>query len=113
MHRIGPDTITMAGMRIQFVVACTMIDAFLGAVPLLWTTSLGLPRNLARLSAVFIAVCWVNLFRLEAGFVMQYGAPWWLAHECVSGITYFCLFLYIVREHAWRPILASLAQGDT
>jgi hypothetical protein len=33
---------------------------------------------------------------------MHRGAPWWLAHECVAGIAYFCLFLFIMRESAWN-----------
>jgi hypothetical protein len=44
----------------------------------------------------------LNIVRLEFGFVaMTRGEPWWLAHECVAGVAYFCLFVFIVRERAW------------
>ncbi len=103
MHRLGPDLIELNGLRVQFVVACTMIDAFFGAIPLLWRASLGLPGNLARLAVVFVAIFCLNIFRLEAGFAgLNLGLPWWLAHECVAGVAYFCLFLFIVHERAWR-----------
>jgi hypothetical protein len=29
--------------------------------------------------------------------------PWWQAHEVVSGITYFLIYLFIVRQRAWEP----------
>lgn len=102
MYRIGPDVVEVAGIRAQFVVACTMIDAFFGAIPLLWRTRVSMMSNVTRLAAVFACVTLLNVVRLEAGFAaMNGGAPWWLAHECVSGVTYFCLYLFIAREKAW------------
>jgi hypothetical protein len=102
MYRAGADLITVAGISARFVVACTMIDAFFGAIPLLWRTAVSWFQNLARLSAVLGAVFVLNIVRLEAGFIaMTKGAPWWLAHECVAGVTYFCLYLFIMHERAW------------
>ena len=103
MHRIAFDTITVAGIAAQVVVACTMIDAFCGAVPLLWRTNISWPRNLLRLSGVFAGVFVLNVVRLELGFVaLSRGVPWWLAHECVAGVTYFCLYAFIMHERAWE-----------
>ena len=103
MVRLGGDLVGLAGMQIQFTTACTMVDAYFGAIPLLWRTSLSLGRNLFRLGVLFVAVFGLNIFRLEAGFVaLDHGAPWWLAHECVAGVAYFCVFLVIVRERAWE-----------
>jgi len=46
----------------------------------------------------------LNIVRLELGFIaMTRGLPWWLAHECVAGVAYFGLFLFIVRVRAWDP----------
>jgi len=102
MHRTGEDLIELRGMHVQFVVACTMVDAFFGAIPLLWRTSVSVPRNFLRLFAVFVGVFVVNIFRLEAGFIaLNKGIPWWLGHESVAGVTYFCLLLFIVHERAW------------
>jgi len=103
MHRAGVDLVDLDGMRMQFGIACTMLDAFFGAIPLLWRRSAGWHRNLAKLGVVSGGVFVLNIFRLELGFVaMHRGAPWWLAHECVAGVAYFCLFLFIMRESAWR-----------
>jgi hypothetical protein len=102
MYRTGADVITVAGISARFVVACTMIDAFFGAIPLLWRTNISWLENLVRLSAVLGGVFVLNIVRLELGFIwMTKGAPWWLAHECVAGVAYFCLYLFIVHERAW------------
>ena len=103
MHRIGQDLIALDSIRVQFIIPCTMVDAFFGAIPLLWLTTATWFRNLARMGAVFAGVFLLNIIRLEAGFIaLHHGAPWWLAHECVAGVAYFCLFLFIVREGAWQ-----------
>lgn len=102
MQRTGADVIRVAGISAQFVVACTMIDAFFGAIPLLWRTTVSWSRNLLRLSVVMVAVFGLNIVRLELGFIaMTKGVPWWLAHEVVAGVAYFCLYLFIVKERAW------------
>jgi hypothetical protein len=102
MYRTGADIIMVAGISARFVVACTMIDAFFGAIPLLWRTTASWLENVARLTALLGAVFVLNIVRLEVGFIaMTKGAPWWLAHECVAGVAYFCLYWFIVREHAW------------
>jgi hypothetical protein len=102
MHREGMDLVELGGMRIQFVVACTMVDAFCGAIPLLWRTSLSLFRNLCYLFVIFVAVFLLNILRLETGFVaLDYGVPWSMAHEAVAGVTYFCLLVFIVHERVW------------
>jgi hypothetical protein len=115
MYRIGADVISVAGVTAQFVVACTMIDAFFGAIPLLWRTTVSWSQNLLRLCAFLGAVFALNIVRLELGFIaMTRGVPWWLAHECVAGVAYFCLFLFIVRQRAWQQpkavdrVMASL-----
>lgn len=116
MQRMGADVIRVAGISAQFVVACTMIDAFFGAIPLLWRTAASWSQNLLRLSAVLVAVFGLNIVRLELGFIsMTKGVPWWLAHEVVAGVTYFCLYLFIIKERAWdqtqRADLASVGKN--
>jgi hypothetical protein len=102
MHRTGADVISVAGISAQFVVACTMIDAFFGAIPLLWRTTVSWSQNLLRLSVVLVAVFGLNIVRLELGFIsMTKGVPWWLAHEVVAGVAYFCLYVFIIKERAW------------
>src|ERR1700690_2605241 len=101
MYRTGVDVIAVAGIGARFVVACTMIDAFFGAIPLLWRTTISWPQNLLRLAAIFCGVFVLNITRLELGFIaLTRGAPWWLAHEVVAGFAYFCLWVYIMRTRA-------------
>ncbi len=99
MHRLTLDVVSVGGIRARFETACTMIDAFFGAIPLLWSLKSSIARNVARLAALLPAMFLLNVVRLEFGFVaLSKGAPWWLAHECVSGLTYFLVYLYIVHE---------------
>ena len=103
MLRTGPDVVTLDGLAIQFILPCTMVDAFFGAIPLLWRRAAGW-RNVPRLAVVFAGVSALNLFRLELGFVaLHRGIPWWLAHEVVAGFAYFAVFLLIVETKAWQP----------
>lgn len=117
MRPIGAGLVGLDGLRIEFVVACTMVDAFFGAIPLLWRTGRGFTHsytdlvrsiredlwpNLLLLAAVFLGVFALNIFRLELGFVAFHrGVPWWLAHEVVAGFAYFALFLFIMHRRAW------------
>jgi hypothetical protein len=103
MLRVAPDIVSLDGLLIQFIVPCTMVDAFFGAIPLLWRRADGF-RNAPRLVGIFVGVFALNLFRLELGFVgIHAGLPWWLAHEVVAGFAYFALFLCIARTRAWAP----------
>ena len=80
-----------------------MVDAFFGAIPLLWRFSRSWHWDLGRLMALFAGIFLLNIFRLELGFVaLFHGTPWWLAHECVAGVAYFCVFLFIMHESAWK-----------
>jgi hypothetical protein len=108
MQRTGADLVNLNGLQIQFGIACTMVDAFFGAVPLLWRLARSWQWNVARLTAVFAGVSLLNIFRLELGFVaLPHGVPWWLAHECVAGVAYFCVFLFIMHESAWKESRSS------
>jgi hypothetical protein len=102
MHRVSPDVIRIAGITAQFVVSCTLVDAYFGAIPLLWRTTISWPRNLLRMVALMGGMFVLNIVRLEFGFAaLTRGVPWWLAHEVVSGVTYFLIYIFIVRQHAW------------
>lgn len=102
MHRVSFDLIDLNGLQFQFVISCTLIDAFCGAVPLLWRSQIGLFGNAVRLTVMLMAMFLINIVRLEVGFIaLDRGVPWWLAHECVAGLTYFGLFIFIMRQRAW------------
>jgi hypothetical protein len=102
MLRHSFDVIRVAGINAKFEVACTLIDAYFGAIPLLWRTTISWPRNLLRMVALMGGMFVLNIVRLEFGFAaLTRGVPWWLAHEVVSGVTYFLIYIFIVRQHAW------------
>jgi exosortase/archaeosortase len=110
MSRMGPDLIELNGTFIQFVVACTLIDAFCGAIPLLWNLSASVKSNVLRLLTIFVVVFPLNIGRLELGFIaFAHGVPWSLAHECVSGLTYFSLLVFVITQHAWTIGPESIA----
>jgi hypothetical protein len=102
MQRIDFDTVELADLRIHFVVACTFIDAFCGAIPLLWRTSTSVLANISRLALLLVVLLVANTVRLHVGFIAYAnGVPWSVAHECVAGVCYFGFLYYIVRERAW------------
>ena len=88
-----------------FPVACTMIDAFSGAIPLLWRTTVSWRQSVLRLGVVLMGVFALNILRLELGFVaMDRGAPWWLAHECVAGVACLYIFKCVSARGIMHPI---------
>jgi hypothetical protein len=102
MYPVASDLVTFDNVQVRFGVSCTLIDAFAGAVPLLWRMSLHVTANLFRLAAVFAGFFVLNIVRLEGGFLaIDKGIPWWLGHDCVAGLTYFCVLVWIVRQKAW------------
>jgi hypothetical protein len=104
MVRTNAVVVHVAGISAQFTVACTMIDAFFGAIPLLWRTQIFWAKNVLQLGAVFCGVFVLNIVRLEVGFIaLTRGVPWWLAHEVVAGVAYFCLWQFIAGQRAWEP----------
>lgn len=103
MQRLSADVIGMGGISARFEVACTLIDACFGAIPLLWKPGFSFLRNLQRLVMLLPVAFLLNICRLEIGFVaFAKGAPWWVAHECVAGVTYFFLYLFILHQHTWE-----------
>jgi hypothetical protein len=102
VSRLSADLIDLNGTHFQFVVSCTLIDAFCGMIPLLWNLSVSTMSNVLGLLTLFIALSVFNIARLEVGFVaFAHGVPWVLAHEVVSGLTYFTLVVFVFMRHGW------------
>jgi hypothetical protein len=102
VSRLSADLIDLNGTYFQFVVSCTLIDAFCGMIPLLWNLSVSTLSNVLSLITLFVVLSVFNIARLEVGFVaFANGVPWVLAHEVVSGLTYFVLLAFVWTQHAW------------
>jgi hypothetical protein len=97
--RMSFDTVAWDTTRFQFVVACTQIDVFFGAIPLIWNLKISVWRNLLKLGAFFCCLFLFNLMRLELGFVLfARGLSWFWAHEFTGGVALFVIFLWVMRE---------------
>lgn len=101
-HSLGPDQFLCGGTHYSVVISCTAIDVFFGSIPLVWDWRRSVPQNLAVLSAGFLMLSAVNLARLILGFALFLkGVPWILAHEAISGVFYFGVFLFVARRRGW------------
>lgn len=97
LQKIAFDTVVYRGATYRYAVACTMADAFCGALPLIWNTRRSIARNLGLIAA-FAAVLFVfNISRLSFSDVLfAQGLSWNWAHNVVSGVTYFMLWEWIL-----------------
>jgi hypothetical protein len=44
--RVSFDTILAGNQAFQFVIACTLVDVFMGSIPLAWDLKKSVPRNI-------------------------------------------------------------------
>jgi hypothetical protein len=100
--RVTYDGFTILGHLYRFAIACTVIDAFMGSIPLLWELGKSILANVAFLSGYFVILCSLNMLRLTLGLlIFVWGVPWWLSHEAMAGVCYFLMFLWIARRRGW------------
>lgn len=112
MYRLGPDLIASASTRFIFSPACTFVDVFFGALPLLWKTKRGIPYNLLHLAGFGCALFVFNILRLELGHLLfEKGLPWFLVHNVLAGFCYFLIWLWISRTAF--PGVASISGSLT
>jgi hypothetical protein len=99
MTRVSFDTLAWSGTQFQFVVACTQIDVFFGAIPLIWNLKASVWRNLAKIAGFGCCLFLFNLMRLELGFVLfSRGMSWFWAHEFTGGVALFVIFLWVMGQ---------------
>jgi hypothetical protein len=100
--RFSSDTFACSGHFFKVEISCTIVDAFLGSIPLLWEPLVSSIKNFTFLVSYFVGLSALNLIRLEFGFVLfSRGVPWWLSHETMSGVFYFALFCWIAYRRHW------------
>lgn len=99
MHRVSFDMLELNGEFFHYTAACTFIDVFLLSIPLIWNLHFSLNKNILKLCFYFAALSLLNLVRLQISILLFYNAiPWWLAHQTLTGICYFLIFLWIIKQ---------------
>lgn len=101
--RIAADEASYHGSRYRYTIACTMADAWCGALPLVWIIGRRLRDNLAWIAALTAAMFALNVIRLSASdLLFSRGMPWTLAHGGVAVLAYLAIWQVIRRRQAWR-----------
>lgn len=108
LQRLSLDTVQWRGSVYHYENACTFVDVWFGAIPLLWNLQRRVAANLGFFAQFAIALFVFNVFRLSLSDVLfSAGLNWDLAHNVVSGIAYFAVWVWIWRH---RPFLKA-SQG--
>ena len=107
-RRIAWDVIEWQGTPIQFTTACTFVDVFFGAVPILWDKNSEVSRNLHRIAVAAVLLFILNIARLAFGFVLYtQGASWLVAHDVLGGFAYFAVWCSLTRQTEKRSLRHS------
>jgi hypothetical protein len=101
-QRLNFDTLTWHGIVYRYENACTFVDVFFGAVPLLWMTRKTLAWNLSMIAVLACGLFAFNVIRLSiSDVIFATGIPWDIAHNVISGFAYFAVWVFIWRRHSW------------
>ncbi len=93
LQRLSFDTVAWHGQVYRYVIACTMADVWCGSLAFLWKKEEGWARNLLVLAIWTPALFAFNVLRLSFSDVLfARGLSWNLAHNVVSGVTYFAVW---------------------
>jgi hypothetical protein len=102
LHRVGFDTVEWRGAIYKYQIACTFADVWCGAIPLIWNLRKSVVANVAYILAVGVVLIAFNVVRLSFSDVLYaWGMSWDLAHNVVSGISYFLIWTWIWRNRTW------------
>jgi hypothetical protein len=101
--RVGSDRAAFPGIVFQYTLACTLVDAWCGAIPLVWKIRSSVARNLGYLAALAMFVFAMNTIR-QAAVNLLYGAglPLIPVHDVLAASAYLLLWIEILRRGAWR-----------
>jgi hypothetical protein len=105
LQRLSLDTVQWRGSTYRYENACTFVDVWFGSIPLLWNLRRSVAANLGFFARLALAMFVFNVLRLSLSDVLfSTGLNWDLAHNVVSGIAYFAIWVWIWRN---RPFLTS------
>lgn len=109
-ERVSFDTISIQGEFFRFVISCTFVDVFIGAIPLVWNLKKSISGNFLTLTALAASLFGFNTFRLEAAQLLHAcGAPWIAADEILGGFAYFGAWLFVTRWLGLSRLIERLA----
>ena len=95
-YRISPDVAMFHGHRYEYVISCTMIDAWFGAIPLVWKLKNRVPENLAYLAALAVFTFVLNIIRLTAAnLLVSSGVSWFFGHDVIAALSYLIVWVVI------------------
>jgi len=101
--RVGPDLVMFRGHLFQFAIACTLVDAWCGAIPLTWKVKSTITSNCRYLGGLAVFMFALNISRLTlVNIIFSAGLPWHLVHDSFSAIIYLVVWSLILRRGAWR-----------
>jgi hypothetical protein len=101
LQRLSYDTLAWRGVLYRYENACTFVDVWFGCLPLLWQWGRGLIKNVLFFSGMALALFAFNVFRLSVSDVLfAVGLPWDLAHNVISGLAYFLVWVWVWRHRA-------------
>lgn len=102
LQRLSPDTVIWQGSVFRYAIACTFADVWCGAIPLVWNLRKSVMQNTAFVFFFGCALLAFNVFRLSVSDVLfAAGIPWDLAHNVISGVSYFLIWHWIWKHRSW------------
>ena len=108
VERLSPDLIAWGGHRFEFGIACTFADVFCGAIPMLWIWQAGVRRNVAFIAAFAVGLFACNILRnLGTDLVFSAGVPWTVADNLIGALSYFAVWVFLVRHLERNGIKAA------
>lgn len=99
MLRVSRDVVSLRGQLFNYTVSCTFIDVCCGAIPIIWNRQRGVAGNFLSITEFASCLFAFNIVRLTLGFALyDHGVPWALGHEAMSGVAYFMVWLWLMRQ---------------
>ena len=107
LERITSDTVWWHGTVFRYLTACTFIDVWFGAIPLLWSLRRTVQQNLQFMFAFGVALFSFNVVRLSISDVFfNFGMPWWIAHDLLGAFAYFAVWCWIMKKRDWESTVS-------
>ena len=97
-QRLSFDTVAWHAQVYHYVVACTFVDVWCGAIPFLWMLRRSIPDNLLTIAGFTAVLFACKICRLSfSDLLFAHGVSWNLGHNFVGGICYFLIWEWLMR----------------